>query len=80
MDAGMSMNRDHYRESKYLTKKQRFADIDECLAYVRRAHDKSLVSMEGSTGAERSFWAGGGLVAHAWPVRGSTDFCLRSHL
>lgn len=76
----MMMNRDHYRHSTYLTKKQRLAGIDECLAYVRKAHDMSLVTMEGSTGSERSFWAGGGIIAHAWPVRGSTDFWLRSHL
>ncbi len=67
------MNRDLHPE---LGERVRRPDIDACLVDVRHLYPR--VSMEGSTGAERSFWVGGSLVAHAWPVRGRCeDFWLR---
>lgn len=67
------MNRDLHPE---LGPRGRVHGIEQALAQVRDRHPAA--SMEGSTGAERSFWVKGLLVAHAWPVRGSEDdFWLR---
>lgn len=66
------MNKDIH---KNLGPKQRVLNIDDALAAVRKVHP--VVRMEGSAGPERSFWVGAFLVAHAWPVRGCTDFWLR---
>ena len=57
------MNRDLHPD---LGPRTRVASIEEALLRVREAHPGA--HMEGSTGAERSFWLDGRLVAHAWPV------------
>ena len=54
------MNKDLHPE---LGPRQRAASIDDCLLRVRAAYPNA--HMEGSTGAERSFWVAGQLVAHA---------------
>lgn len=69
------MNRDLHPE---LGPRRRVASIEACLECVRVSHPAAY--MEGSTGAERSFWVEGNLVAHAWPVRrsGGDDMWLRA--
>ena len=61
------MNKDRYPE---LGPRQRANSFEDCLARVRAVY--ADVFVEGSTGAERTFWIRVGqdkqLVAHAWPV------------
>ena len=66
--------------------KTRHASMEACLAEVRKIWPNCYI--EGSTGVQRSFWIpsksnanwiewDGNFVAHAWPIRGSTEFWLR---
>jgi hypothetical protein len=66
------MNKDRYQ---FLGAKTRVRSFDEALVAVRVVWPGAFV--EGSTGAERTFFvrSGGdlGLVAHCWPVRGAEE-------
>lgn len=58
------MNRDQHPE---LGPRLRMGSMKDCLNAVLALYPDAYA--EGSTGAERSFWVHGKLVAHAWPVR-----------
>ena len=62
------MNKDRYPE---LGPKYRVATIEACLEMVRKRFPAAY--MEGSTGAERTFFVERRLVAHAWPISRQRD-------
>lgn len=62
------MNKDIHPD---LGPRQRTGNIESCLRLVREQYPSAR--MEGSTGAERSFWVARELVAHAWPVAGMRE-------
>jgi hypothetical protein len=56
--------------------RQRTRSVEDCLEQVRAHYP--CARMEGSTGAERSFWVAGELVGHSWPVaRSRNEMWLR---